>query len=163
MDFGNANTVKNHILERALKMIEQDTIKLLRECDAGVKMGISSIDDVLGRVKSRKLIDYLNSCRKEHDDLRELIEKMLFEYGDSGKDANPIASGMSKIKTEFKLAVDMSDETIADLMTDGCNMGVKSLNRYLNEYGAAEERAKDICKKLIKLEEKLADEMRSYL
>ena len=28
-------------------MIEQDTIKLLRECDAGVKMGISSIDDVI--------------------------------------------------------------------------------------------------------------------
>ena len=24
-------------------MIEQDTIKLLRECDAGVKMGVSSI------------------------------------------------------------------------------------------------------------------------
>lgn len=28
-------------------MIEKDTIKLLRECDAGVKMGVSSIDDVL--------------------------------------------------------------------------------------------------------------------
>ena len=26
-------------------MIESDTIKLLRECDAGVKMGISSIED----------------------------------------------------------------------------------------------------------------------
>ena len=33
-------------------MIEQDTIKLLRECDAGVKMGVDSIDDVLGEVKS---------------------------------------------------------------------------------------------------------------
>lgn len=144
-------------------MIEQDTIKLLRECNAGVKMGISSIDDVLGKVKSHKLIDFLNDCRIEHEDLRELIEKMLDEYGDDGKKANPIASGMSKIKTEFKLALDQSDETIADLMTDGCNMGVKSLNRYLNEYAAAEERAKDICKKLIKLEEKLADQMKSYL
>lgn len=144
-------------------MIEQDTIKLLRECDAGVKMGISSIDDVLGRVKSHKLVDFLNSCRVEHDDLRELIEKMLSEYGDDGKEANPIAAGMSKLKTEFKLAVDASDEAIADLMTDGCNMGVKSLNKYLNEYVAAEERAKDICKKLIKLEEKLADQMKSYL
>ena len=33
-------------------MVEQDTIKLLRECDAGVKMGISSIDDVLKYVNS---------------------------------------------------------------------------------------------------------------
>ena len=144
-------------------MIEQDTIRLLRECDAGVKMGISSIDDVLGRVKSRKLVSFLNECRIEHEELRELCKKMLNEYGDTEKSTNPIATGMSKIKTEFKLAVNESDETIADLMTDGCNMGVKSLNKYLNEYEAAEERAKDIAKKLIKLEEKLASQMKSYL
>ena len=36
-------------------MIEQDTIKLLRECDAGVKMGVASIDDVLDQVHSRAL------------------------------------------------------------------------------------------------------------
>ena len=145
------------------KMIEQDTIRLLREVDAGVKMGVSSIDEVLGRVKSQKLVSFLNDCRIEHERLRELCEKMLNEYGDEGKDTNPIASGMSKIKTEFKLAVNETDEAIADIMTDGCNMGIKSLNKYLNEYEAAEERAKDIAKKLIKLEEKLAKEMKFYL
>ena len=31
-------------------MIEQDTIRLLRECDAGVKMGIAAIDEVLSDV-----------------------------------------------------------------------------------------------------------------
>ena len=36
-------------------MIEQDTIKLLRECDAGIKMGVSSIDDVLPHTKSKDL------------------------------------------------------------------------------------------------------------
>ena len=36
-------------------MIEQDTIKLLRECDAGAKMGISSIEDVLGHVRESEL------------------------------------------------------------------------------------------------------------
>lgn len=144
-------------------MIEQDTIKLLRECDAGIKMGISSIDEVLGRVKSQKLVNFLNDCRVEHEELRELCEKMLREYGDEGKSTNPIATGMSKLKTEFKLAVNETDETIADLMTDGCNMGIKSLNKYLNEYEAAEERAKDITKKLIKLEEKLCSQMKSYL
>ena len=28
-------------------MIEKDTVRLLRECDAGVKMGVSSIDDII--------------------------------------------------------------------------------------------------------------------
>ena len=45
-------------------MIEQDTIKLLRECDAGVKMGVASIDDVLPHVKSSALEKYLTDCKK---------------------------------------------------------------------------------------------------
>jgi hypothetical protein len=56
-----------------------------------------------------------------------------------------------------------SDHTIADLMTDGCNMGVKSLNKYLNQYKAADEKSKDITKRLINLEEKLAVDIRGFL
>ncbi len=36
-------------------MSEQDTVRLLRECDAGVKMGISSIDDILDYVRDNRL------------------------------------------------------------------------------------------------------------
>lgn len=144
-------------------MVEQDTIRLLRECDAGVKMGISSIDDVLPKVKADSLEQYLVDCRNEHVRLQEEIEVLLENYQDDGKDPNPIVKGMSWVKTNVKLAVENSDETIADLMTDGCNMGVKSLNQYLNEYKAANEKSKDICKKLINLEEKLTTDIRGYL
>ena len=71
--------------------------------------------------------------------------------------------GMSWIKTNAMLAMDQSDQTIAELITDGCNMGVKSLSRYLNQYQAADERAKDIAKKLIAQEEQLCAQMRPYL
>ena len=144
-------------------MIEQDTIKLLRECDAGVKMGISSLDDVLPHVKSEKLRKYLSQCKKDHDQLEDEIKEHLERFEDDGKEPNPIAKGMSEIKTNFKLGLSDTDETIADLMTDGCNMGVKSLNKYLNEYRAADEFSKDIAKRLINLEEKLALEIRQYL
>ena len=144
-------------------MIEQDTIKLLRECDAGVKMGIKSIEDVLGHVKSDSLEKYLTDCKDEHEKLGEEIRELLDKYHDDGKNPNPIAQGMSWMKTGIKMAVDDSDGTIADLMTDGCNMGVKSLNRYLNEYEAADEVSKDITKRLINLEERLAVDIRDYL
>ena len=144
-------------------MIEQDTIKLLRECDAGVKMGIASIDDVLDYVKSQKLKDFLIDCKNEHVTLDREIGEELNKFHDEGKNPNPIAKTMSAMKTNMKLAMKESDKTIADLMTDGCDMGVKSLNKYLNEYEAAEEFAKDICKKLINLEEKLAIDIRQYL
>jgi len=144
-------------------MIEQDTIKLLRECDAGVKMGISSIDDVLDHVKKDDFRDKLTKCREEHEDLQIKILRQLEKYQDDGKNPNPIAKGMSWMKTNLKLNLEDTDATIAELMTDGCNMGVKSLNRYLNQYKAAEEVAKDMAKRLINLEEKLAVDIRQYL
>ena len=144
-------------------MIQQDTIKLLRECDAGVKMGVSSIDDVLGYVHADGLKRLLTDCKEEHDKLNGEIQQLLTKYSDEGKDPNPIAKGMSWMKTNMKLVMNESDHTIAELMTDGCNMGVKSLNRYLNQYKAADEVSKDIAKRLINLEEKLAVDIRGYL
>ena len=114
-------------------MIESDTIKLLRECDAGIKMGVSSIDEVLQYVKNEKLKEYLTDCKNEHDKLDRKLQELLDKYKDDGKEPNPIAKGMSWMKTNFKLSMKESDRTIADLITDGCNMGVKSLSKYLNE------------------------------
>lgn len=144
-------------------MIEQDTIKLLRECDAGVKMGITSIDDVLKYVRSDSLKQQLVECKEKHDKLDAEIQGLLDKYSDEGKDPNPIAKGMSWMKTTVKLGFDESDHTISDLMTDGCNMGVKSLNKYLNQYKAADETSKDIAKRLIKIEDDLAKDIRGYL
>ncbi len=144
-------------------MIEQDTIKLLRECDAGIKMGIDSIEDVIDRVRSGEMRRILSRCRQEHEDLKVEIQELLNRYKDDGKAPGLIAKSMSHMKTEMKMGLDESDATVADLMTDGCNMGVKSLSRYLNQYAAADEKSKDICKKLIKLEEQLAVDMRDFL
>lgn len=144
-------------------MIEQDTIKLLRECDAGIRMGVGSIRDVLDYVQNREMKQQLTDNMRDHNDLDDELQALLDRYGDEGKAPNPMAKSMSWMKTAVKLKLDESDATIADLMTDGCNMGVKSLSRYLNQYAAADEVSKDICKRLIALEEKLSVQMRDYL
>ena len=144
-------------------MIEQDTIKLLRECDAGIKMGIASIDDVLDHVRNEDLHNHLDRCKQEHDALQAEIQTLLGKYHDEGKNPNPIAKGMSWMKTNMKLGMEDSDRVVADLMTDGCNMGVKSLSKYLNQYKAADQQSKDITKRLIKLEATLTENVRPYL
>ena len=144
-------------------MIEQDTVRLLRECDAGVKMGIASLDDVMDKVQDQTLRDRLAGCRNRHEELDGEIQNQLDRCQDGGKEPNPLAKGMSWMKTNIKLGLDNSDQTIADLITDGCNMGVKSLRKYLNQYKAADERSKDTAKRLIDLEDQLARDMRAYL
>ncbi len=144
-------------------MIEQDTVRLLRECDAGVQMGVASIDDVQKHIKSEGLRSLLSESKAHHQKLNIEIQELLDRYRDDGKAPNPMAKGMSWAKTNLMLSMDESDAKIADLMTDGCNMGVKSLAKYLNQYKAADEKSKDITKRLMNIEEELATDLRDYL
>ncbi len=144
-------------------MIEKDTIRLLRECDSGVKMGVNSINDVLSYVKSEELEKKLIKCRDEHEKLGDEMQDLLNRYHDEGKSPNAFVKSMSWIKTNVKLVMNDSDHVVADLITDGCNMGVKSLSKYLNQYKGADEVSKDITKRLINLEESLATDIRAYL
>ena len=144
-------------------MIEQDTIKLLRECDAGIKMGVSSIEDVLAYVSDDNFKKYLSDCKNEHLKLQDEMQDMLERFHDDGKEPNPVAKGMSWMKTNVKLSMDHSDATIADLLTDVCHMGIKSLHRYKNQYSNADLQSKELCNRLIGIEEALCKELERYL
>jgi len=144
-------------------MEANDTVKLLRECDAGIKMGILSIDEALPSVTNEQLKQALAASKQEHENLKNEVTSLLNTLNADGKEPNPVAKTMSWMKTNIKLTVDHSDQAVADLITDGCNMGVKTLHRYLNQYANAEENAKDIARRLIAAEEKLAVDLRCFL
>ncbi len=144
-------------------MENKDTINLLKECDSGTKMGVVSIDDVLDVVKDQKLRELLIESKDHHSKLGNDLHSLLIEYGSDEKDPSLMAKGMSWFKTNVKITMNSGDSTIADLITDGCNMGIKSLHKYLNQYKDADKKAKDICKRLISIEEELCKKLRAYL
>ena len=144
-------------------MTNSDSIKLLRECDAGAKMAVESIDEIIDRVSDQEMKQVLKESRNHHEKLEDEIHSALSEYGTEEKDPAPVAKGMSWMKTNMKMSMDNSDATAADLITDGCNMGIKSLHRYLNQYEGADNSSKKICGRLVSIEEELCRRMRSYL
>ncbi len=144
-------------------MGNNDTINLLKECNSGTKMAVDSIDEILDKVKATELRDVLNSSRIQHEKLGNELHSLLLEHNSEEKEPAVMAKGMSWLKTNLKMAMDESDVTIASLITDGCNMGVKSLHMYLNKYPGADSTSQDICKRLISIEDKLCKEMRPYL
>lgn len=140
-----------------------DTEKLLTECNAGIKMGVESLEDMLPHVENSKLKNVMEECQSTHQQLGSRMHALLNEYGKPTKEPHPMAKSMSWMKTNFKLTMNSSDNTVAELITDGCNMGIKSLNRYLNEYKSADKRVADLTKDLIKSEEKLVTDVREFL
>ena len=144
-------------------MDNKDTIHLLKECDAGSKMAVTSLDDVMESVQDEKLKELLKKSKDHHTKLGNEIHSMLIQYHSEEKDPNPMAKSMSWLKTNMKMSMDKSDATVADLLTDGCNMGIKSLYKYMNQYANAEAKVKNLCNNLIDIERKLREDLRSYL
>lgn len=144
-------------------METQDTIQLLRECNEGVKMGIASIDNVVEKVKSPQFQSVLVKCKGTHSKFDTEIKQLLAHYGDVGKEPTAMAKAMSMVMTNLKTAVNPGDDTIAEIITDGCNTGVKMLQQDLNQYTAADRKAKQITEQLIQSEKKLAEEISVYL
>ncbi len=144
-------------------MNSSDTAKLLRECDAGTKMAISSVDEVLEKVTDSNLKQLLSESKNHHKKLEQEIETLLCKCNADEKEPHPMAKSMSWMKTNMKLSMDNSDATVADLITDGCNMGIKSLYRYKNQYKDADKDSVKICDRLIDIEDELRKNLRKYL
>ena len=76
-------------------MVHEDTINLLKECNAGVKMGVSSIDEILDEAQNQKLSKILSSSKDEHSRLGDETRRLLNNYGEMGKEPNPMAKKIS--------------------------------------------------------------------
>ena len=140
-----------------------DTVKLLRECNAGIKMGEDAIKQVLPKAENKELRRALEACKDAHAALADETHSMLIRFGANTKDPHPILRMMSGMKIKMRLSMRPTDTEIADLMTDGCDMGIKSLHKYLNEYKGAVKDARSIAGRIIASEEFLESGLRSYL
>ena len=144
-------------------MVHDDTRRLLGECDAGIQMAVSSIDEVLPVVESYHLRQELSNCRRAHEQLRSQTQSLLARFQADGKAPSPVAKGMSWVKTNVKLALQPGDQSVADLMIDGCHMGVKALHKHCNRCPDADEAAKWLARQLIQEEQRLSGDLQSYL
>ena len=141
----------------------KDTLYLLRECSAGIRMAVASIDDVLPYLEEGHLTQVLKESKTEHKDLEKDIDDTLHKLDCEGKEPNIMAKGMSKIKANAEMAFKPTAAQAASLITDGCGMGIKSINKYLNQYPAASDEVKHLATIISELEENLENKMRPFL
>ncbi len=97
---------------------------------------------VADKISDDQFRSVLEKSRNTHENLKDKIQSLLQKYGQGKRRAESLLSGMSYLSTNLKIALDAEDTTIADLLTDGCDMGIKSLRKYLNEYERAGDEIK---------------------
>ncbi len=143
--------------------MHKDTIELLKENDLGIKMAVGIFDEVIGEISNCEFKRLIEKSKEDHQNLQIEIENLLNSYSEDEKEPTLMAKSMSWMETNFKLMVDDTDMKIADIITDGCNMGTKTLSKKLNEYKYADEMSKQLTNKLINLEDDLTFKLRKYL
>ena len=144
-------------------MQTEDTRDILQECDAGVKTAVNCIDEVIDRTGNEALRNTLQQSRTEHVKLGNEIATLLDQNGFEGKDPPLVSRVMSKTKINAELMLEPTDATVAELMIDGCNMGVKKLSEYINRFPTSTDPAVRVAEKVIKAEQSLMDDLRVYL
>ena len=139
--------------------MNEDTISLLKECNSGCKSATNSMEQVLGYVKNEKD----NKYNDKHIKVGDECHKLLNENNEDEKDPSKISAMFAEMGTDIKLKMENTTHKIADLLIDGCVMGIKSLSEYLHKYRSADENIVDLTKKLIKIEREFMDELLEFL
>ena len=143
--------------------MHKDTIELLKENDLGIKMAVGIFYEVIEEISSCEMKKIVQKSKEDHEMLQVEIENLLNSYSEDEKEPTLMAKSMSWMETNFKLMVDDTDMKIAEIITDGCNMGIKTLSKKYNEYRYANEKSKQMTKRLIDLEDQLEMNLRKYL
>lgn len=143
--------------------MNEDTIYLLRECNAGCKSATNSMEQVQPYIANEKLLSIIYEYNDKHIKLGDQCHQMLNEYNEEEKDPQVTAKAFSWISTEMKLMMNNDTHKIADIMIDGCNMGIKSVSKYINKYEAASNESMNLAKKLVKMEQEFMNVMLEYL
>lgn len=143
--------------------LNKDSIKLLQECSYGSKMGLNSINQVCEYVVDDTLMGVMNTYKKKHEDLETKIGKYLQENGQCEKEPGIMASVFSHLTADMKLMMKDDNHQIAKLMMDGCNMGIQSISKYVNEYNEASQEVQDLCEDLVKIEEDFMKDLKQFM
>ncbi|KAF1084755.1 hypothetical protein SPSYN_01925 [Sporotomaculum syntrophicum] len=143
--------------------MNEDTINLLKECNAGCKAGTNSMEQVQPYIKNEKLKSIIDKYNDKHIKIGDECHQMLNEYHEEEKDPKFSAKAFSWIGTEMKLMMNDDTHKIADIMIDGCYIGIKSVSKYINKYKTASKESMDLAKKLVKVEQEFMNELLEYL
>ena len=140
-----------------------DTVDLLQQVSKGLHMAMFSFDDLIGDVRNPALRKVLEESRDDHKRLLNENSNILKGYHRNDRDIGAMTKLMAHMSSDMKLDMEDSDRVIANIITKGCDTGIRNLRKYVNEYAASDLAAVDTARKLVTVEENLKDNIAMYM
>jgi len=143
--------------------MNSDTISLLQKCDAGCKNATNSMEQVMGFVQDNNLKNVISDYNQKHIKIGNQCHSLLDKYGSNEKDPQLMTRAMTFMSTEIKMMTGDTNKKAAEIMVDGCNMGIKTVSGYINQYSNANNESLQMANKIVKTEQDFIEELRDFL
>lgn len=143
--------------------MHEDTIRLLKEINEGTKYATNSIEQVMEFVKDEKMKGMISDYNLIHIEIGERCHELLNQDGKEEREPKISAKTFSWITTEIKLLINDDEEKVADILVDGCHMGVKSVSQNINHSKEASTESVALARRLVETELMFMKDLLGYL
>lgn len=144
-------------------MMNEHTKTLLEECNSGCKMAIGSMNQVEEFIEDDRLRQVIRKYKQKHEKIESETTKLLEREGKNEKEPSAMATAFSWVTTEMKLKLKDDNHQIAKIMMDGCNMGIQTISKAVNQCTDTEEEARSAAMHLVSMEEEFVKELKPFL
>ncbi len=144
-------------------MKDNKNIDFLNSIYQIAEMGVVGINDVIDKVSQSEFRTFLESQKKEYDEILNECEVIFTSYGAKEKEIGNLTKLNSKIMSEMKLMKKHEDSIIAKMMAEGTTKGIEKLESAQNSYNENDEEASKLASKLMDTLKNNIEGLKKYL
>lgn len=143
--------------------MKKENLSVMDAIYRNADMGRSSIKNILKKVRNEHLKNELKDQLEYYEESLQSIEKDFAMKNDEPDKLNPLVKAWARVDLEMQTALECDSSKIAELMTQGTNMGIIEIEKACN---ANENMPHDIAthaKSVIIHEKKYVERLKEYL
>lgn len=136
--------------------------QLYQEVYRGCKMGGDSIVNLLPKVTDEGLRSELTAQLERYEEFASRAREQLFDMDKTPKEENPLTKLSAKMGVAMNTMIDATSSHIAQMIIEGCSMGITELLKVIHAYGEKDE-AEKLAREVVSFEESCSENMKKYL
>ena len=138
------------------------TKELYEEIYRGCKMGAESLVNLLPKVTDDGLKNEITAQLDRYEEYASKAREALFDLDASPKEENVFTKMSAKMGVMMNTMLDATSSHIAQMIIEGCSMGITELLKVVHAYGIKDE-AEQLARDVISFEESCSENMKKYL
>ena len=140
-----------------------ETTQLYQFIYENATMGKDTVKLLLTVTEEKEMETLLTDQLSEYSDISEKARKALEQRKVEAQKIGPLTKMSTDLMINFNLIKDRSASHMAEMMTQGSTMGIVEITKQLKDLPNADDSAKRLGNKLLKMEEHNIDQLKAYL